>query len=79
MTVAKILKTPLFSYLTRAYRCKTVASLPLQDRCKSVAELYITTKSVSKMFTVARNAIATLFTVALHSVYIVHTATTTTV
>lgn len=79
MTVAKNYGIPLFSYLTRAYRCMTVARLPLHDRCNTVAELYITNKSVSKMFTVARNAIATLFTVALHRVYIIYPATTTTV
>jgi len=58
MTVAKILETPSFSYLARAYRCKTVASI------------YITTKNVSKISTVACNSVATLFTVALHRVYI---------
>ena len=66
----KEFETSLFSYLARAYRCKTVARLPLQDRCKTVAELYITTKKVSIIVTVACNAIATLFTVALHRVYI---------
>ena len=66
----KDFKTSIISYLGQAYRCKTVASLTLQDRCKTVAELNINTKSVSKYLTVACNAVATLFTVALHRVYI---------
>jgi hypothetical protein len=39
-------KTSLLSYLARAYRCKTVATLLLQDRCKTVATVYITIKTV---------------------------------
>lgn len=72
-------KTSIISYLARAYRCKTVARLPLQNCCRTVAELNINTKNVSDYLTVACNGIATLFTVALHRVYIIYPATTTTV